>query len=297
MLYHIQPGDTLAGIAGRFRTTVEAILNANIICNPALVFPGQPIIVPEGTQSGLELPKSGGWPYYIVKPGDTLFCLSRQLNTSVSVLAANNQLNNPNQIYAGQELLVIPVMPNPKLLKDNWVNTAKWYCNLMSDTMEHGIYFIGTYEWEALGESALPFLMELLGNRCETVRLHAVMSLGRIGKNSSVRHVLEGLMNDTVPVAGLAELAIQRIDLVAQGNIRTHITFIDSLLLEEACLESQKTVLKKGTQVVVLEWHIPSPCGEEGPRGDIQVYDWVKVLTSGQTGFIPRTGFNDPVLI
>ncbi|MGI6777548.1 MAG: HEAT repeat domain-containing protein [Acetivibrionales bacterium] len=71
--------------------------------------------------------------------------------------------------------------------------------------MEHGIYFIGTYEWEALGESALPFLLELLRNRCETVRLHAVISLGRIGKNSSVKYVLEGLMNDTVPVAGLAE--------------------------------------------------------------------------------------------
>lgn len=297
MLYYVQYGDTLAKIAKRFNTTVESILNANVICNPNLIFPGEALIVPENMKTGTELPKSGGLPYYVVRPGDTLFCLAKQFNTSVSVLAANNQLNNPNQIYVGKELLVIPVMPNPQVLKERWVNTARLYCNEMSSMMEHGVYFIGTYEWEALGESAIPFLLSLLENPCETVRLYSVMSLARIAINGRVKRVLEGMYSDTAPISQLARLAARKIDLSLAGNKRVHLTFVDSQLFAEPNLNSQKTVIPEGTQVVVLTWNIPSPTAEEGSRGGIQIYDRVQVVKTGQVGFIPRIGFNDPILV
>jgi len=297
MLYYVQYGDTLVSIAVKFNTTVGSILNANVICNPNLIFPGQVLIIPENMGTGWELPKSGAMPYYIVKPGDTLYCLARQFNTTVSVLCANNQLDNPNMIYAGAELLVIPVMPNPQVLKDNWENTARLYCGMMNPLMEHGIYFIGTYEWEALGESAVPFLLKLLKNPCSVVRRSAVISLGRIALDGNVKQALTKMYNDSEDIAGLAKIAVKRIDAVSSGNRRIHFNYIDSHIYSRPDLNSEKESLKKGTGVIVLEWHIPSPSGEEGPRGGVQIYDRIQVVDNGMTGFMPRTGYDESILI
>lgn len=47
--YVVQPGDTLSGIARRFGTTISAIVQANNIPNPNLIFPGQVLIIPVGS--------------------------------------------------------------------------------------------------------------------------------------------------------------------------------------------------------------------------------------------------------
>lgn len=44
--YTVQPGDTLSAIAARFRTTVEAIVRANGIKNPNLIYVGQRLTIP-----------------------------------------------------------------------------------------------------------------------------------------------------------------------------------------------------------------------------------------------------------
>ena len=45
--YTVQPGDTLAGLARRFHTSIDALLRANLqITNPRLIYPGQRIIIP-----------------------------------------------------------------------------------------------------------------------------------------------------------------------------------------------------------------------------------------------------------
>lgn len=238
-----------------------------------------------------------GMPYYIVQPGDTLYCLAGQFNTTVDVLVSNNQIKNPDLIIPGTELLVIPVRPDAEQLKRNWELTAEQYCNKMSSLMEHGIYYIGTYEWEALGRNAIPYLLDLLKNPCDTVRFHAVMSLGRIGENSEVKKALKGMLADKRNIADLARLAIRRIEMVEGKMERAHLTFIDNRLLEAPNLESPSIPIPPGTEVVVLRWHIPSPTGEEGPRGDIQLYDRVQLIRSRQVGFIPRVGSNDAVLI
>jgi len=47
-IYRVRRGDTLSGIAQRFGTTVEALVEANDIENPDLVFPGQRLLIPRG---------------------------------------------------------------------------------------------------------------------------------------------------------------------------------------------------------------------------------------------------------
>ena len=105
MLYIVQPGDTLLNIARRFDSSLRAILEANVICNPNLIFVGEPLIIPSPAQ---ELPLAGAGPYYVVLPGDTLYCLVRETGTSVNVLTEINDLVNPNLIFAGSELQVVP---------------------------------------------------------------------------------------------------------------------------------------------------------------------------------------------
>jgi LysM repeat protein len=43
---------------------------------------------------------------YVVRPGDTLFKIARQYNTTVQVLATVNRIVNPNLIYVGQVLTI-----------------------------------------------------------------------------------------------------------------------------------------------------------------------------------------------
>ena len=54
---------------------------------------------------------------YTIRPGDTLFSIARQFDTSVSALASANNIINPNLIYVGQVLTVPgdgdPAEPTP----------------------------------------------------------------------------------------------------------------------------------------------------------------------------------------
>lgn len=45
----VESGDTLSAIAREFNTTVSAIVQANNIANPDLIFPGQRLVIPTGS--------------------------------------------------------------------------------------------------------------------------------------------------------------------------------------------------------------------------------------------------------
>ncbi|MGE5508630.1 MAG: LysM peptidoglycan-binding domain-containing protein, partial [Chitinophagales bacterium] len=47
--YTVQPGDTLYAIARRFGTTISALVSANRLANPNLIYPGQILIIPGTT--------------------------------------------------------------------------------------------------------------------------------------------------------------------------------------------------------------------------------------------------------
>jgi len=99
--YTVQPGDTLWGIARQFHTTVFALVMANDIQNPNLIYPSQILRIPES---------GGGEPafehIYRIQPGDTLWGIARQFHTTVSVLTKVNGIQNPNLIYPGQTIRV-----------------------------------------------------------------------------------------------------------------------------------------------------------------------------------------------
>jgi LysM repeat protein len=295
VFYIVKPGDTLSGIAGFFGSTTDAMLEANVICNPNLIFPGQPLIIPE---SGIELPRAGGYPYYVVLYGDTLNCIAKQFSQSVMTIAAANQIRDPNFIFAASELLVSFKQPDAAQLFTQWKTAGDEWCEEMSSLQIHGIYYIGSYLWESLGERAVPFLFRLLTHSCDIVRYFTVMSLGRIGTGVRTGSALQQALNDKdSSVVELARLALLRYQLIPSFSKRIHIAIADSLLHSEPNLSSSTLTISKGITVIVLRWNIPSPTGEEGPRGDIQIYDLVQNTQTGQIGYMPRIGFNETLIL
>lgn len=129
--YEIQGGDTLVDLAARFQISIEDLSKSNCLFTSQLT-PGTVIFVPPlptptatlttepkrptATQPQPTVKVCGpppGWVIYIVKPGDTLYRLSRILGVSVADLQLANCLSNPSAIQAGMPLYVpfLPITP------------------------------------------------------------------------------------------------------------------------------------------------------------------------------------------
>ncbi len=98
--YTVQPGDTLTRIAARFGTTVGAIVEANGLTNPNLIYVGQVLVIPAGVSA------SSPERVHVVQPGETLYRIALRYGTTVERLMALNGLNNPNRIFVGQVLRI-----------------------------------------------------------------------------------------------------------------------------------------------------------------------------------------------
>ncbi len=123
VIYTVQPGDYLAKIARQFNTTVSAIVAANNIPNPNLIYPGQQLVIPVGSTTpppatsapaATSMPVTsvpptqapGGTTTYVVQYGDTLGSIASRFGTTVSAIAQANGITNPNLIYVGQVLII-----------------------------------------------------------------------------------------------------------------------------------------------------------------------------------------------
>lgn len=97
--YTVQPGDTLYRIAGTYGTTVSAIVAANNIANPDLIYPGQVLVIPSTTTPTTQI-------RYVVVPGDTLYRIALRYDTTVSAIVLANNIANPDLIHPGQVLII-----------------------------------------------------------------------------------------------------------------------------------------------------------------------------------------------
>lgn len=99
--YVVGWGDTLSSIASRFGTTVSAIVQANQMANPDLIYVGQRLSIPASSS-----PVASGSGTYVVQRGDTLSGVAAKHGTTVQQLVQMNGLTNPNFIVVGQRLAV-----------------------------------------------------------------------------------------------------------------------------------------------------------------------------------------------
>ncbi len=98
--YIVEPGDTLTGIARRFGTTVEAMVETNGIEDPSKLYTGAELTIPgfEGVAGILTLQE--------VALGEDLNSLSLRYKVSADALARLNRLVRSDRLYVGQSLIV-----------------------------------------------------------------------------------------------------------------------------------------------------------------------------------------------
>jgi len=99
ILYTVKSGDSLASIAQKYGTTVDAIKDINGKTTN-IVSVGEELIIPRGTGSVSTTTK---YDTYTVKRGDSLYSIANRYNTSVAELKSLNNLTS-NMLSIGQVL-------------------------------------------------------------------------------------------------------------------------------------------------------------------------------------------------
>ncbi len=108
--YHtVRFGDTLNSISRQYGVSVQALMAANNIYNPNLIFAGQTLCIPGNAQPPAPPPCG---TYYTVQWGDTLSSIAARYHTTVQAIMTANNIVNPNFIYAGM-ILYIPCGNRP----------------------------------------------------------------------------------------------------------------------------------------------------------------------------------------
>lgn len=100
IVHIVQRGETVSSIARRYNVSPSAIIAANNLSNPNLIYPGQRLIIPLGGPTPCQ-PTT-----YVVQRGDTLFSIGRRFGVSWPSIAALNHIVYPYTIYTGQQLLI-----------------------------------------------------------------------------------------------------------------------------------------------------------------------------------------------
>lgn len=109
--HYVRRGETVSGIASRYRTSVSSITQANRLGRNYLIRPGQRLKVPTrygssySTTQTRQLTKEGDNLAYTVKRGDTLYHIAQSFTTSVQDIKRRNNLRS-NTLQVGQKLVI-----------------------------------------------------------------------------------------------------------------------------------------------------------------------------------------------
>jgi len=99
--YKVVFGDTLGGIAARFKVTTDALLSLNPGINPDVLTIGQELKIP-----GEASVEAGGTRSYTVRAGETLSGIAQRFGVTLDELMKLNRITDPNQIFVGQALRI-----------------------------------------------------------------------------------------------------------------------------------------------------------------------------------------------
>ena len=108
----VEKGDSLSKIAKRYGTTVDALVRINGLCDANQIFVGQ-VVVLEDPEAGADADATGDrveTAIVTVLPGDSLSKIAKRHDTTVEELMALNDIDDPNLLFVGQELLVDEVV-------------------------------------------------------------------------------------------------------------------------------------------------------------------------------------------
>jgi L,D-transpeptidase ErfK/SrfK len=105
--YEIKQGDTLAGIANRFNTTIEAILLVNQGIVPENLRIGRVICISQEKAQQTVCPMFNS---YVIRKGETFGSIAKSFNISLQSLLNANPTVVPENLYEGL-VICVPVAP------------------------------------------------------------------------------------------------------------------------------------------------------------------------------------------
>ena len=100
----VQPGDNLNTIAASFGVTVEVIIVANDIADPALIRVGAELIIP--TTAALTPTPTRTTRRYVVQDGDNLSTIAASFGVTVDAIIDANDITDTALIRVGEELII-----------------------------------------------------------------------------------------------------------------------------------------------------------------------------------------------
>lgn len=112
-IYVVQEDDFCVTIAEQFNVDVVTLIEVNDLDPACTIFPGDEITIP-APDTELETPTPipvgfRGEIEYRIQEGDTLDTIAIEFNSTVeAILEANEDIENENEIFAGQ-LIIVPV--------------------------------------------------------------------------------------------------------------------------------------------------------------------------------------------
>ncbi len=110
----VQTGETLFRIALNHNTTVQAIMLANDLSSPNLIYTGQVLAIP---QTGPAHQSVSAPATHTVQAGENLFRISRGYGVSMNAIMATNGIADPDRLYVGQ-VLAIPAGGMPEAAQE-----------------------------------------------------------------------------------------------------------------------------------------------------------------------------------
>ncbi|MBZ0298052.1 MAG: LysM peptidoglycan-binding domain-containing protein [Anaerolineae bacterium] len=143
----VERGETVARLAERYGSTIDAIRQANGLDANYLIFIGQELIIPVSPDSPTAIPgdsvvvvtatpvgstpSGGGMVTYTVLEGDSLSRIARLFNTSVAAIAQLNGIVSGSQLQVGQQLTI----PRGQAQAQTVVTPQRTYTVLPGDTL------------------------------------------------------------------------------------------------------------------------------------------------------------------
>jgi LysM repeat protein len=171
IVHIVRWGENLISIAGRYGTSVQAIMNANGIANPHRIYAGQRLLIPGAAPPVVPAPTCG--QVYVVQYGDTLSGIAYRLGISANALMLANNIVNPNMIYAGRKLMLPchpctpqqpncpaphppkPYPPKPQPPKPQ-PSAGWWYIVQPGDTLAKIAWRYGVSVWSIVQANNIP---------------------------------------------------------------------------------------------------------------------------------------------
>ena len=93
--YTVKRGDTPISIAGKHGVSLSALEHRNGLRRGETIYAGEKLIIPGAKMSG---------EFYAVRPGDTLWSISRKTSVALEELIGINGIKDPDLIYAGEHI-------------------------------------------------------------------------------------------------------------------------------------------------------------------------------------------------